>query len=256
MRMFSNLKSHLARCARPFQAVVIFVCLQVLFSLLLSGVSGWLHLSSVAILIVASLLSNLFTIIWLFLAGYAHLGQLRYGRSRGMIPMFVLLQMTFAVGMNVAVELCEVPDMLAEQFAAILSNPWGIIAVAIVAPVAEEVVFRSALLGGMIDRGYSARTAILVSAFVFGLIHGNPVQIIFASALGILLGWSYWRSGSLLPCVLMHLANNSASVCMMYLSDNQMGRITDNFSTMASLCLMVAALCGAYALFRVIDKQL
>ena len=40
----------------------------------------------------------------------------------------------------------------------------------------------------------------------------NPAQILPAFLIGILLAWTYYKTGSLIPCILMHVLNNSLSV--------------------------------------------
>lgn len=49
---------------------------------------------------------------------------------------------------------------------------------------------------------------------MFALIHMNPVQMPHAFLIGLLLGWMYWRTGSILPGVAYHWANNSAAFVM------------------------------------------
>ena len=53
---------------------------------------------------------------------------------------------------------------------------------------------------------------ILISALLFGVFHINPAQILPAFLIGILLAWTYYKTGSLIPCILMHVLNNSLSV--------------------------------------------
>ena len=57
-------------------------------------------------------------------------------------------------------------------------------------------------------------TAITISAVLFALIHMNPVQMPHAFLIGLLLGWMYWRTGSILPGVAYHWANNSIAFVM------------------------------------------
>ena len=54
--------------------------------------------------------------------------------------------------------------------------------------------------------------AIIVAALVFGIFHLNPVQIVYATLLGIVLGWIYYRTGSLLSVIVGHVLNNSLAV--------------------------------------------
>jgi len=81
--------------------------------------------------------------------------------------------------------------------------------VVIAAPVLEELLFRGVILDGLL-RKYSARTAILVSSVLFGLMHLNPNQVVTGTILGAFAGWVYFRSRSLLACILIHMAANGA----------------------------------------------
>ncbi len=82
----------------------------------------------------------------------------------------------------------------------------------------EEVAFRGVLLT-MLLRKYSTPMAIIGSAAVFGLMHlpgvfvGNPVQIvlgqvIWAFLFGLFYGYLFVKSGSLLPCMVIHWLSN------------------------------------------------
>ena len=54
----------------------------------------------------------------------------------------------------------------------------------------------------------------MISALIFGVIHLNPVQIVFGALYGLLLGWLTWRTGSLLPSIVVHVANNTTVMLM------------------------------------------
>lgn len=77
----------------------------------------------------------------------------------------------------------------------------------VAAPVLEEIMFRGIILEGYL-KNYKPWTAILVSAFIFGLIHGNLAQGVNAFALGILFGWFYWKTSSILLVIFLHFVNN------------------------------------------------
>ena len=87
----------------------------------------------------------------------------------------------------------------------------------LVGPLLEEVVFRGLLQTLLIDTlGRRFRwTAVLIAAAVFALIHAGPVSWhgwpgLFV--LGVVLGWLYERTGSLLPCYLAHALFNAANI--------------------------------------------
>lgn len=87
-------------------------------------------------------------------------------------------------------------------------NPWAAaFTLVVIAPMTEEILFRGFILRGF-QKQYPNIVAILVSAILFGAIHLNWQQIPGAAILGILLGWVFLRTGSILPCLLIHGLNN------------------------------------------------
>jgi membrane protease YdiL (CAAX protease family) len=82
----------------------------------------------------------------------------------------------------------------------------------LLAPVAEELLFRGALFGWLRDR-WSSATTIAVSAMAFAAIHGGAATIVpLALAIGIAAGWARERDEATMPVVLIHLVQNVALV--------------------------------------------
>jgi membrane protease YdiL (CAAX protease family) len=86
----------------------------------------------------------------------------------------------------------------------------GLFLLVIVAPLTEEFLFRGLILRGFLAR-YSAGTAIVGSALLFGAFHLNLPQAVAATGLGIIYGWWYWKTRSLIPCIFGHAVNNGLS---------------------------------------------
>lgn len=111
------------------------------------------------------------------------------------------------------------PNVLEQEFDGILTNRWGYLAVGILAPIGEEMVFRGAILRALLNRTAASATnaqpspvmPIFISALLFALIHMNPAQMPHAFLIGLLLGWIYWRTGSILPTILFHWVNNTTA---------------------------------------------
>lgn len=119
------------------------------------------------------------------------------------------LPMSFAVEQTGAV----MPDAYVKLFKGIMQHDLGFLAVAVLVPIAEEMLFRGAMLRRLLEvTGYRGRwAAIVVVAAIFGAVHGNIPQGINAFALGLLLGWLYVRTRSIVPGVAFHIATNSFS---------------------------------------------
>ena len=109
----------------------------------------------------------------------------------------------------------DLPDLMEESFLDMSHNVWGILSMAVAAPVVEECLFRGAIEGHLLRTWKRPWLAIAVSALVFGLVHMNPVQMVAAFLAGLVLGWLYYRTGSVLPSIVGHILNNSVAVVTM-----------------------------------------
>jgi len=125
-------------------------------------------------------------------------------------------------------QLPELPNFVEQEFSMILSDRWGYLAIGLLAPLAEEIVFRGAVLRSLLS-GRQPWVAIVISALIFAISHLNPVQMPHAFLVGLLLGWMYWRTGSILPGVVYHWANNSAAYLLYAFYPNPDIRLIDIF---------------------------
>lgn len=131
--------------------------------------------------------------------------------------LLVLLPLTWGVmwWMNFIMELLDLPDLTADMFLQMKNNLLGVVSIAFVAPVVEEMLFRGAIEGELLRRWHNPSKAIFLSALLFGLVHLNPAQMPYAFCLGLLLGWLYYRTKSIVPGIVLHLVNNGTSVILM-----------------------------------------
>ena len=133
----------------------------------------------------------------------------------------------------------ELPNLVEQEFDMILRNRWGYLAISLLAPLAEEVVFRGAILQSLLNSSrLSPWAAIGVSALLFSLIHMNPAQMPHAFVIGLLLGWMYWRTGSILPGMAYHWANNSVAYVMYNIYPNPDMKLIELFKGSESNVLM------------------
>ena len=111
-------------------------------------------------------------------------------------------------------------NYMAEQEAIMAANPnfWvEVLYISVVAPFLEEFLCRGLMLNTL-KKSMAPARAIVISALIFAIIHGNLYQIVFTLPLGILLAWLAHRFGSIWPSVLTHIAfnfsNYPARICM------------------------------------------
>lgn len=108
----------------------------------------------------------------------------------------------------------ELPNWLNSEFNMILKDRWGYVVVGLLAPLVEEMVFRGAILRALLTAFRSHWAAIAVSAALFAVVHGNPAQMPHAFLVGLLLGWMYYRTDSIVPGVAYHWVNNSIAYAL------------------------------------------
>ncbi len=82
--------------------------------------------------------------------------------------------------------------------------------VVVVGPIAEELLFRGVIYGGL-RTCFPVDVSALVSALIFGIYHKNIVQGLYAVAFGIILAYIFEKTQSIWGSTLMHMAFNLSS---------------------------------------------
>ncbi|MDD7700843.1 MAG: CPBP family intramembrane metalloprotease [Eubacteriales bacterium] len=109
----------------------------------------------------------------------------------------------------------------------------ALLCVGILAPVMEELFFRRALMNAL--GRFGEGPAILVSALVFGLGHGNFTQFFFAFGLGLAFGYIYAKSGRVWLTILPHAVINSVSTVLSFFVLPRMEPIYDWLENLENL---------------------
>jgi membrane protease YdiL (CAAX protease family) len=86
---------------------------------------------------------------------------------------------------------------------------------AVVPAFAEELAFRGVVLTALCGV-FRDRTAVIVSAMLFAIIHLSPISFLHLTLLGVLLGATRLRTRSIWPCVLIHLVYNAIVVLVQW----------------------------------------
>ncbi|WP_207431915.1 CPBP family intramembrane glutamic endopeptidase [Sabulibacter ruber] len=107
------------------------------------------------------------------------------------------------------------PESLTSLFADWVQPTFvSFVSMAVAPAILEELLFRGVILEGMLQE-YSPRKAIIWSAVLFGVVHLNPWQAFGAIIIGLLIGWLYYKTRSVLPGILLHFVNNSLAFFLM-----------------------------------------
>ena len=119
------------------------------------------------------------------------------------------------------------------------SPVFQILTLCITAPIAEEMIFRGVMYRRFLE--YTDKvTAVVFSAAIFAIYHGNLVQAVYALILGVLLCFVYDSCKSLLAPVFVHMACNTTALIMVYFPVSQY--ITDRL--ILNIVIIILELAG------------
>jgi hypothetical protein len=133
---------------------------------------------------------------------------------------------------------------------------WEMAGSGLIIPIAEELLFRGVVYGRIklytYTEKYGAKMAIVLSALIFGILHFNIVQFVYAAAIGLFLAFIYERSQLLMMPVLAHMAANVVAIIRA-----DYGWLSfAYYPTAQGLCVTAALLIAAAASLFMIDKYL
>ncbi len=134
-----------------------------------------------------------------------------------LLSVFLSIQVLSSQFFNLLESLLNLWGLSADQtgieISEIIRSPGMVLYVAVVAPVVEELLFRGAVLRSF--QPFGKRFAIVFSALLFGLFHGNLVQIPFAFLTGLVLGYTAVEY-SIAWAMLLHFINNGIFSLLLY----------------------------------------
>lgn len=247
-----------------FTFVLVSLAIQLVCQMVAAGVSLIVHHEEVdtlqkavqeslnsSTLVASSLISSLLTILIFTRAKWAPVSRTYLNtRPWGMLVWTFLLTLGTILPLEWLYEQWQLkmPETYEALFSNIMREPLGYVAVGLLAPLEEELVFRGAVLRVLL-KFFDARrhwVAIGLSALIFAVVHGNLAQGTHAFLLGLLLGWLFYRSRSIVPGVVLHWTNNSIAYALTTLFP-QMGdgQLIDFFhGSERALCLgLLFSLC-------------
>ena len=174
------------------------------------------------LIVISSVLSSLVTLLGFTFGKFAVISR-NYLASHpwGTLAWVALLSVGLILPAEWVYERLQItmPESTEAMFEGIMREPLGYMAIGIFAPVVEEIVFRGAILRillGLFSRSWHW-VAIIFSALIFGAIHLNLAQGLHAFVIGLLLGWMYYRTSSVVPGILLHWINNTVAYLMFHL---------------------------------------
>ncbi|MDE6259761.1 MAG: CPBP family intramembrane metalloprotease [Oscillospiraceae bacterium] len=220
-----------------FLGMQVAVMLPLIVSIISEAITGESAVDEDAILallsvdtMTLSLISGLLTLTVVLV--FYLIRRKKFGEALWLRPVpgpALLTGVTLAPGLYVVitVALALLPeawlDSYSEASAGIDSGTLiGVIAVAVVAPVVEEIIFRG-LVMNRLARVMPGWLAVILSAAVFGVCHGHPVWFAYAFVLGAIFGFIDLRANSILPSILGHVAFNAIGQVLSFIPETEEG---------------------------------
>lgn len=140
----------------------------------------------------------------------------------------------------------DVTDMFeVSENSSVLTKLILIISLAITPAIFEELFFRKAIIDFTLP--YGKKFALVFSALLFGIIHMNLSQGLFAFIMGLIMGAIYIYTGDLKLTVLIHFLNNGYAAFVMVASDSS--------ALLLTFALLIALVIGAIQLIKLIAKK-
>jgi len=109
----------------------------------------------------------------------------------------------------------------------------GIIVIAVIPAIGEELVFRGLIQNHLFRITRNIHVAIWIAAFIFSAIHMQFYGLFPRMMLGILFGYLYYFSGKLSYAMIAHFFNNGIAVVVVYL--HQLGKIEYDIDSTESI---------------------
>ena len=113
-----------------------------------------------------------------------------------------------------------------------------IICAGIIIPIVEEIIFRG-LIFNRIKFQYNLTAAMLISSVVFGIYHGNIIQGIYATMLGVCLAYTYNKTKNILIPIFIHISANTSVLGLSSLVENDDSALTVGIMVLVTLIFAI-----------------
>ena len=171
--------------------------------------------------------SLLFTLSQIMINGFAYLFLIKFLKINTLskypvvfkisqIPFYVLLFVLFEILNDTMCEFLPLPSFTNNEFIKqVDSRDISFLLTAVfIGPIIEEMIFRGLFVRYFLAKT-SSNTAILYSSILFAIVHVSPDQVIQTFLAGLLLGYLYVKTNSVVAPILVHIAHNALTYLYM-----------------------------------------
>jgi membrane protease YdiL (CAAX protease family) len=149
-------------------------------------------------------------------------------------------------------------DQKAEMVVA-MGNLFYVVSAVIIAPFIEEIIFRG-LVFKRLRSFLGFLPAALISGAIFGILHGNIVQGLYATIIGVIFAYIYEKKQSLIVTIIAHfLVNGINALVMVFMPAETVAEaqelITGNYPRIIRTTIMYAVICAVGVLLLKISAK-
>ena len=248
---------------KAIKYILIFYAFQLVCALIVM-IPGYILKADESVLIIVSLALSSILFCWFIIWK----GEVRLNRETFTVRHWIILFLSvvalcffFLPEVELIAHL-SLPDVMEDEWNGLGGSVLGLITLGVLIPISEEMLFRGAVLHSLLDwekLRSKEWLVILLSAVFFSLFHLNPAQMPGAFLMGLFFGWLCYRTGSLLPGIVVHVFNNSlVCVGMMFSKEEEesIESISDMFASPAlEYLLIIASLLACVAIVMVLVRE-
>ena len=182
-----------------------------------------------------------------------------YNSRRGFDPVAILFGVVLIFAISVI--LLPLEEILSPDTRTFPDGFCTLLTVVLLAPIFEEMIFRARLYN-ILSRNTSPLMSASLSAIAFGVVHLEPIVVIEALLVGVVLSYFYLSKRSIITPIILHIFNNAFAYALVVLSYNGeslrelIGGSADVHLGVYLLCLLIVVAGAVFIIrFFVLEKR-
>ena len=182
-----------------------------------------------------------------------------YNSKGGFDPVAILFGVVLIFAISVI--LLPLEEILSPDTRTFPDGFCTLLTVVLLAPIFEEMIFRARLYN-ILSRNTSPLMSASLSAIAFGVVHLEPIVVIEALLVGVVLSYFYLSKRSIITPIILHIFNNAFAYALVVLSYNGeslrelIGGSADVHLGVYLLCLLIVVAGAVFIIrFFVLEKR-
>ena len=182
-----------------------------------------------------------------------------YNSRGGFDPVAILFGVVLIFAISVI--LLPLEEILSPDTRTFPDGFCTLLTVVLLAPIFEEMIFRARLYN-ILSRNTSPLMSASLSAIAFGVVHLEPIVVIEALLVGVVLSYFYLSKRSIITPIILHIFNNAFAYALVVLSYNGeslrelIGGSADVHLGVYLLCLLIVVAGAVFIIrFFVLEKR-